>query len=118
MSRRLLAINALLGIISLMSAGFIVKHLVTSHTVSAARTRPPAPGGPPPPGGAGSRAGPRARRPAAGPGPAPGGGGPGRPPARLRPAAPAAGPGRAAPPHPALPDLPFGKPLAEPRPPL
>jgi len=39
MSRRLLAINALLGIISLMSAGFIVKHLVTSHTVSAPRTR-------------------------------------------------------------------------------
>jgi hypothetical protein len=40
MSRRLLAINALLGIISLMSVGFIVKHLATSRTVSAPRSRP------------------------------------------------------------------------------
>jgi len=49
MSRRLLAINALLGIISLMSAGFIVKHLVTSHTVSAPRTRPATTAGAPAP---------------------------------------------------------------------
>src|SRR5437867_1561525 len=42
MSRRLLAINALLVVISLVSVGFIVKHLVTSHTVSAPRSRPAA----------------------------------------------------------------------------
>src|SRR5881296_661571 len=42
MSRRLLAINALLVVISLVSVGFIVKHLATSHTVSAPRSRPAA----------------------------------------------------------------------------
>src|SRR5882762_351154 len=42
MSRRLRAINVLLGAISLVSVGFIVKHLVTSHPVSAARSRPAA----------------------------------------------------------------------------
>jgi hypothetical protein len=39
MSRRLLAINALLVVVSLVSVGFIVKHLATSHTVSAPRSR-------------------------------------------------------------------------------
>ena len=42
MSRRLLAINALLVVISLVSVGVIVKHLATSHTVSAPRSRPAA----------------------------------------------------------------------------
>src|SRR6266850_7826109 len=42
MSRRLLAINVLLGIVSLVSVGFIVKHLATNHTVSAPRGRPAA----------------------------------------------------------------------------
>src|SRR5207247_1682843 len=42
MSRRLLAINALLLVTSLVSVGGIVKHLATSHTVSAPRSRPAA----------------------------------------------------------------------------
>src|SRR5204863_859122 len=40
MSRRLLAINARLVVISLVSVGVIGKHLATSHTVSAPRSRP------------------------------------------------------------------------------
>jgi hypothetical protein len=39
MSKRLLAVNILLGAISLVSVGFIVKHLVTPHRVSAPRSR-------------------------------------------------------------------------------
>ena len=42
MSRRLIAINVLLGVVSLVSVGFIVKHLVTTHPVSAPRGRPAA----------------------------------------------------------------------------
>src|SRR5436309_14489900 len=42
MSRRLLAINALLVVISLVSVGFIVKHLAAAHPVSAPRSRPAA----------------------------------------------------------------------------
>jgi hypothetical protein len=42
MSRRLLAINALLVVVSLVSVGFVVKHLVTSRSAPAPRSRPAA----------------------------------------------------------------------------
>ena len=42
MSRRLLAVNVLLGAVSLVSVAFIVRQLVTSPTPSAPRSRPPA----------------------------------------------------------------------------
>src|SRR5437899_1815559 len=104
MSRRLLAINALLVVISLVSVGVIVKHLATSHTVSAPRSRL----------AAGATAlGPTTeepRPPAPGPLPLPGS----LPPRTFvpppTPAPTQAAPGMQPQLNPALPNLPFGRP--------